>query len=195
MKKILVFASIVGVVGTFGLSADMAVAGDVVPRVAASRAAVKQFFGNLKGQLVSAIKAGGPENAIDVCNQSAPQIATEVSEKVGWRVARTSLKLRNPSNAPDDWEESVLREFEARKAAGEDPAKMEYAAYVPNGKTMEFRYMKAIPTAAKPCLACHAAKVPAGVEKALAEHYPDDKARGYKAGDIRGAFTITQPVN
>ena len=44
------------------------------------------------------------------------------------------------------------------------------------------------------CLACHGAKIPAAVEEALKADYPNDKARGYKAGDIRGAFTISIPV-
>jgi hypothetical protein len=33
------------------------------------------------------------------------------------------------------------------------------------------------------------------VAKTLAEFYPDDKARGFKVGDIRGAFTIVQPAD
>jgi hypothetical protein len=56
------------------------------------------------------------------------------------------------------------------------------------------RYMKAIPTAAKPCLACHGAKISPEVAAKLDDIYPEDKARGYGAGDIRGAFTIRQPM-
>jgi hypothetical protein len=58
-----------------------------------------------------------------------------------------------------------------------------------------FRWMKAIPTA-KVCLNCHGGDtVAAPVEAKLKELYPTDQARGYSVGDIRGAFTITQPMN
>lgn len=62
-----------------------------------------------------------------------------------------------------------------------------------NGKN-EFRYMKANPTASKPCLACHSTKIKQQVTAKLNETYPDDKAFGYNARDIRGAFTIRQPM-
>ncbi|MCK5167768.1 MAG: DUF3365 domain-containing protein [Rhodospirillaceae bacterium] len=172
------------------VSVNAEAAGDPAARAGESRVAVKEFFGALKGELVAAIKAGGPVNAIKTCNIEAPAIAASISEKKGWRVARTSLKLRNQSNAPDAWETRVLKYFDKRKVAGDDPTKMEVYQVVDG----TFRYMKAIPTAAKPCLACHGEKVPPKVEEALKALYPDDKARGYKAGDIRGAFTISQPM-
>jgi hypothetical protein len=53
--------------------------------------------------------------------------------------------------------------------------------------------MKAIPTG-KVCLKCHGEKIDPDVEASLKQNYPRDKARGFKEGDIRGAFTITQPM-
>ena len=70
---------------------------------------------------MSALAVGGPTDAIEVCKIAAPEIAATASDAQGWRIGRTSLKLRNPANAPDAWELAVLRDFEARKAAGEDP--------------------------------------------------------------------------
>ena len=80
----------------------------------------------LKQELLAGMQEGGPVNAISVCNLSAPGIANTYSVRHSWDVGRTSLKLRNPDNVPDAWERSVLESFEARKGAGEDPAKMEY---------------------------------------------------------------------
>ncbi len=173
------------------LLAAPALAASVDDRAASSRAVIKDFFGELKGELVGAIKAGGPTNAIGVCNSKAPGIAKKHSDMKGWSVGRTSLKLRNPGNAPDAWEVAVLKKFDARLAAGDDPAKMEHYEVVGN----QFRYMKAIPTAPKPCLACHGEKLDPAVSAKLAELYPADNATGYKAGQIRGAFTIVQPMN
>lgn len=163
-------------------------------RAQASRAAVQQFAGMLKGELQAGMKAGGPVQAIDVCHTRAPQIAQELSAKHGWSVARTSLKLRNPGNAPDAWETQVLNEFEARKAAGADPNTLEYSAVVDQDGRQVYRYMKAIPTG-QVCLSCHGGDAVAPqVEAKLQQWYPHDQARGYQAGDLRGAFTLTKPL-
>jgi len=176
------------------LSAAPAGAVDLTSQVNASRAAIKGFFGELGGELKGALKKAGPLEAIKVCNTKAMGITSAHSEKNGWQIGRTSLKPRNAANAPDAWETDILKQFDARKAAGEDPKKMEhYEVVTQNGKQV-FRYMKAIPTAEKPCLVCHGSNLKPPIAEALDKLYPHDQARGYKAGDIRGAFTITQPM-
>jgi len=152
---------------------------------------VKQFMGNLKGELMSAMKAGGPINAVKVCNTKAKVITQKASEQNKMEVGRTSLKLRSSVNAPDAWETKVLHEFEKRKAAGEAVKPMEYAEVVDNNGMKQFRYMKAIPVA-KPCLHCHGEKVKTEVLNKISALYPTDKAIGYKLGEVRGAFTITK---
>ncbi len=54
--------------------------------------------------------------------------------------------------------------------------------------------MKAIPTGGV-CLSCHGQRISQPVEAKLERLYPNDRARGYELGDIRGAFTITQPLD
>ena len=177
-----------------GLAACQSVSNDELDRrTAESRAVTMEFMQTLKGELQAAMKAGGPVNAIQVCNKRAPEIAAGFSEQKGWMVARTSLKYRNPNNAPDAWERTVLEQFEGRKANGEDPKQMEYADVVEDDGVKKFRFMKAIPTGPV-CLACHGETIDAAVESRIQELYPEDRARGYNAGDIRGAFTITQPL-
>lgn len=169
-------------------------AGDYTAEVAASRATAKEFMQTLKQELQGGMQDGGPVNAINVCNLSAPGIANTYSVSHGWDVGRTSLKLRNPDNAPDAWERSVLESFEERKGAGEDPAKMEHYEVVRQDGVKELRYMKAIPTA-QLCLACHGENIDSITRTRLEKLYPDDQAAGYKVGDIRGAFSITQPLD
>ena len=166
---------------------------DLEPHAAESRVVVKEFMQNLKGELQTAMKAGGPVNAIRVCNETAPGIAEALSTQKGWEVGRTSLKVRNPDNAPDVWEEKVLKQFETRKVGGEDPKTLEYFEMVKTDDGKVFRYMKAIPTG-EVCLACHGESIAAPVREKLQALYPYDKATGYKVGDLRGAFTITQPM-
>ena len=156
-------------------------------RVNESRAVIKEFAGQLVGRLQQALQEGGPENAIQVCNIAAPGIASNLSDKYNWSIERTSLKIRNPNNEPDAWEQTVLKGFEQRKQNGADVTKLDYYEMTPDG----FRYMKAIPTQAL-CLTCHGETVADSVKSKLAELYPNDKATGFKIGDIRGAFTIIQ---
>ena len=179
--------------GLVTLSVDIQAA-DYDAEVNASRETVQEFMQTLKKELQAAMQEGGPVNAVSVCNLTAPAIASTYSVRNGWDVGRTSLKLRNPDNAPDAWERSVLEDFETRKLAGEDPARMEFYEVVRENGVTELRYMKAIPTAGL-CLACHGEQVDSITKARLETLYPEDQALGYQAGDIRGAFTITQPLS
>ena len=109
-------------------------------------------------------------------------------------IGRTSLKIRNSANAPDNWELAVLRQFEARKIQGEPADKLEFFAVIDDDKGQKtFRYMKAIPTVAL-CLNCHGETLSPEVAAKLKELYPNDQAHGFKEGDLRGAFTIAKPL-
>lgn len=167
--------------------------GDSDKRVADSRAVSMDFMKTLKTELMGALKQGGASKAIEVCQKKAPAIAAQLSKKHGWEVSRTSLKLRNPANAPDAWEQAVLEKFEVRRTKGEDPKTLEYYEIVKQGDKKVFRYMKAIPTGGL-CLQCHGEKLDPVVQQKLKQLYPQDKATGFKAGDIRGAFTIKQSM-
>lgn len=168
---------------------------DTEARSKASLAVIKQFAGSLQAELKGAMQASGPVAAIAVCSEKAPAIAARHAAETGWEVGRTSLKYRNPDNAPDDWERAVLQSFERRKAAGEDITKMVQAEFTEQDGKKVFRFMKAIPTV-EICLNCHGGDtVKPEVAAKLAEFYPDDKARGFSVGDIRGAFTIVQPAD
>jgi len=164
-------------------------------RVAAARNAAKTFQGALQSELQAAMKAGGPTEAIEVCKTRAPAIGADISKKEKMQIGRTSLKLRNAANAPDAWEKTVLELFALRKKGGENPANLEFYEVTTRDGKKVFRYMKAIaiPEGA-PCLACHGEKIDAGAAAKLKQLYPNDQATGYRTGDIRGAFTVTQPM-
>ena len=167
---------------------------DLDSKKAASRQAVQAYGKALKGELVAAMKAGGPVNAVGVCNVAAPAIEHSVSTDKGVMISRTSLKHRNANNAPSDWQEKVLNDFEARKSAGDDPGKLEFAQVVDTDSGQEYRYMKAISTG-DVCLKCHGDALPDDLTAKLSELYPDDKATGYAKGDIRGAFVVVEQLN
>ncbi|MCB1912645.1 MAG: DUF3365 domain-containing protein [Rhodocyclaceae bacterium] len=145
--------------------------------------------------LKAEIEKGGPEGAMVVCREKAPEMAKAASEKTGWKIRRVSLKNRNPKAVPDAWEQAALEDFDRRAAAGESPAKLEKAELVTEGDSKSYRYMKALPTQPL-CLECHgsSADISPAVKAKLAELYPDDKAVGYSVGQIRGAMTIRKPL-
>lgn len=176
------------------IAAPAAAADDVDPRVASSRAAAKAYATAMQSMLMNAFEAGERRDAIAICNVAAPEIAADVSEEEDWKIARTSHKLRNPSNAPDPWERRVLDDFLAKAQAGADLAKLEHWEEVEAGGRRAFRYMKAIPTG-NICLTCHGDDIDAPIAARLDELYPQDQARGFKLGELRGAFTITQPLD
>lgn len=159
-----------------------------------ARAAVKGLGETLKTQLVAAIKAGGPVSAVSVCRTIAPEIAEDQSRAHGVSVGRTALKVRNPANAPDAFERRVLEDFVRKIDAGADPAKLEYTETVVAGGEKVFRYMKAIPTTAEPCLTCHGPNLEPALRAEILRLYPNDQATGFAAGSLRGAFTVTQKL-
>lgn len=162
-------------------------------REAAAKSAIKDFATQLQARLKSAMAEGGPVNAIEVCNHDAPEIARSISEGRRYDVARTSLKLRNPANAPDAWERQILESFEARKAAGAPITTLEKSAFVEIDGKPHFRFMKAIPTMPL-CVSCHGKDIAPAVDATLDTLYPEDQARGFAPGDIRGAFTVTMEI-
>jgi PBP1b-binding outer membrane lipoprotein LpoB len=166
---------------------------DMSMHVEAAKKGIMVLGSNLKGELTTAMKAGGPVEAIAVCNEKAPEIAKQISAQNSMSISRTSMKNRNPENAPTAWQAKVLQEFETRKANGEDLKTMAYSEVVEHEGKQEFRFMKAIPTGAV-CLNCHGADIKPAVMEKIQALYPEDKATGFSEGDIRGAFVVTKSL-
>lgn len=149
---------------------------------------IPAFAAQLLGTVRQAIADGGPGAAVQACHALAPQIASEHSRQA-WQIGRTSLKVRNPDNAPDAWERRVLHDFAAAAASGTPVAQLRHAEEVDG----QYRYMQAI-AVGEPCLACHGATIRTEVENAIDQYYPHDQARGYQLGELRGAFTLSRPI-
>lgn len=145
-------------------------------------AAKTALFTALMGELVPAMRQGGPPAAIEICADRAPDLARAVSTEHGLTIGRTSWRLRNPKNAPPVWAELPL---DAR------PAEPLHLA----DRGGRFGAIMPIHVNAQ-CLACHGAKdaLAPGVAKALAARYPDDAATGFAAGDLRGWFWVEVPA-
>jgi hypothetical protein len=156
---------------------------------AQAREACGRLAKALMAELTSALQEGGPSQAVSVCKDRAPAIAAEVSQLCGVHVRRTALRVRNPENAPDAWETSVLKDFQHRIGKGEDPSGVERSETVDEAGKKVFRYMKAIPTG-EPCLTCHGSDLDPALRVKIQAFYPKDEATGFQKGELRGAFTV-----
>ena len=158
-----------------------------------SRQLTMQLGGQLKGELTKAIAEGGPIAAINVCYLRAPEIAAQLSQASGARVGRTALRVRNPSNAPDELERTVLEQFAADLGSGPVDRPLEAVFEIRRGDAVERRYMRAIPTDAL-CLTCHGKTIAPELAAAIARDYPKDQATGFEQGQLRGAFSVVWPA-
>lgn len=152
-------------------------------RLARGAAALAPF----KQELQAALQAGlakGLAEAVDVCRVRAPEIARAAGGE-GVELGRSSHRLRNPANAPRAWVKPLLDAYVA-DPAGARPRAVDLGA----GRV---GYVEPI-TVQPPCLACHGASVAEPVRAKLAELYPDDRAVGFRAGDLRGLFWAELPA-
>jgi cytochrome c551/c552 len=70
-------------------------------------------------------------------------------------------------------------------------ANLEYRDIITENNARYYRYAKAIKEQ-KTCLACHGQSkdISTEVQNALDKQYPNDIARSYEVGDVRGAVSI-----
>lgn len=167
---------------------------DMETEVTAAKTAIKALAAALQTELKAAMQTGGPVAAIGVCNTQAMPITQKVAEEQGLSLSRVSLKNRNPANVPNEWQTVVLEGFQQKQAEGTDISSLAWSEIVSVDGDQEFRFMKAIPTGAV-CLACHGTELSPQVTRMLADLYPLDRATGYQAGDIRGAFVATRKLS
>ncbi len=161
----------------------------VAKAVDKARQAASAFTQELLATLLSEMRAGGPLRALTVCSVKAQELARAYSQD-GVTVRRVTLKPRNPANRPDEVEESQLVLLVHRWEKGKNAT--ETADWIQEGNRLMVRYMRPI-TVGDLCLTCHGPveKLDPQVRAFLAEHYPEDKAVGYKVGDFRGAVSVT----
>ena len=159
--------------------------------VSEAKQITKTFAEALKSELVTAMKSGGPINALGVCNIEAMPITSQIASQYSANVSRVSLKNRNPNNVPNEWQRVVLEDFNVRATGGESIENMASVSVVDNNGKNQVRFMKALPTGGA-CLACHGQDLGSDVQAELSVLYPEDKATGYSLGEVRGAIVVVK---
>ena len=142
----------------------------------------------LSSTLTIKIQEGGIPGAVEFCNQSALPITSKMSAYHRAEIKRTSLKFRNPQNAPTEEETEVLKHFSEALSQGDS-----LRPVVQLEKDGQPHYYAPILTQKK-CLMCHGElnrELSVAVDSIIKSRYPEDLATGYKEGDLRGMWSVT----
>lgn len=151
------------------------------PRVERGMQAMDAVQARLFQALGDALGEGPASGALEVCSEIAQPLTAEVAAEAGIEVGRTSLKIRNPENEPEDWVRPWLKEHWQEPAAGIMPMVVDLGDAIgiarPIG-TMDL------------CETCHGPEeaLAAELRESLERLYPEDQAVGFMTGDLRGAF-------
>lgn len=119
-----------------------------------------------------------------VCAPAGEELKKWSAEN-GFKVRQVSEKNRNPQHRPNEMEQQVLARFSKDRTLrrielpSRDPQNTGHFVFAP------------IDVAAS-CLACHGSKETR--PKFIVEKYPNDLAHGFKAGDLRGMFSVFVPL-
>ena len=168
---------------------------DVEQAEQTAREAAQQLTTTLLGAVQRAMKEGGSAHAVRVCAGKAQELTDEVAAEYHVALRRVTEKPRNPLDSPDAYERRVLAGFAAQAKEGTLDAATVHVEVVTADGGRALRFLKPL-TIKKPCLACHgtAEQISAEVAAVLQERYPADRATGYATGDLRGAISVTVPL-
>ncbi len=147
----------------------------------------KELLTQLGSKLSHEIKTNGLMKAAEFCNSNALTLTEEVNlrQVQGVSVKRISLKERNAANAPTPDEAAVL---ESMQKMLEDKS---LPAYIVEEKNKIYKYYKPLLITKEVCLKCHGdIRKNTQLNEFIKEYYPQDKATGYKMGDLRGAVLV-----
>ena len=158
-----------------------------------ARAAADSLGDELMGLLAAALERGGPSLAIQYCADSA-QVRTLRHWRNGIYIRRVSERVRNVDDTPDAMERRLLERLAELHRAGALPPELVQVVRAPDG-TSQLQYVR--PLIVQPrCLVCHGdpATFEPEVRAVLAKRYPEDRATGYRAGELRGAVSVRVPL-
>lgn len=146
-----------------------------------------ELINKLMPKLQNEIQTNGLIAAAKFCHANALILTEEVNlyQIEGLNVKRISLKQRNPANAPSVDEAKVLESMQKLLEQKKLPA------YIVTEDTRAYTYYKPLVIKKEACLMCHGdLSKNLELSQFLTEHYPEDKATGYKMGDLRGAIAV-----
>jgi hypothetical protein len=145
--------------------------------IVSAELATKALGNTMKERVSAAMREGGPLAAIPACQSDAATL-TAAAGSNDVRVGRSSAKLRNPDNAGPEWVQDWLQDNQDKRFDD-----VTGTSDIVDGEARLIRPIQVEPG----CLGCHGTHIEQATQTALAAAYPQDKATGYAAGDLRGA--------
>jgi hypothetical protein len=142
----------------------------------------------LGSQLKAAMTSGGPIAGIQVCQQVGQSLTSSTNEELdGVKVTRTSLKVRNPKNAPTLGDKQVMENWLKQVADGGEFPKNEIV-HREDGTAVVYQPI----ITQQLCMKCHGDPSTFAPEliSLIEKHYPDDQATGFTEGSLRGVFKV-----
>ena len=157
--------------------------------------AAGEFSERLRARLSTAMQREGLARAVEVCHSDAPAIAEEVMQRFDVRLGRVSThgRNRNPGNAPEGWQSGVLADFQRDIDGGGDAAEQRFVQATDLPEGVALRVMYGIRTQ-QVCETCHGVEPLPEAAEVIARLYPNDRATGYREGDLRGGLWVEVPA-
>lgn len=146
-----------------------------------------ELIEKLGKKLKQEIETGGLVKAAKFCNANAMTLTEEVSlhQHEGISLKRISLQERNAANAPTEDERKALESLQ------EFLTHQKLPEYFVEERERVYKYYKPLIITKELCLACHGEiEKDSELSRFMDEHYPQDKAKGYKMGELRGAVVV-----
>lgn len=159
-----------------------------------ARQAAAALEARFRSDILERIDRGeDPAGVFIAYRENAETMTAETAKLFSIDLKRTSQRLSNRDNAPDDWELKQLDNFQFADEAGLDLATMDVAEIVTEGEDRYFRWMKPI-TVTETCLVCHGEQVPVPILRLFAQDYPENEATGYFEYELRGAYSVKKKL-
>jgi len=125
---------------------------------------------------------------------NVPGWGKEISDSSRFDFSRTALGVRNPANAPDEWERRQMELFNFLADRGQDPESFEVAEIVQEGDEKVFRWLRPV-VMSETCLTCHGEALDSRIRLLLGQEYSLDEASGYSEGQLGGAYSIRKVLS
>ncbi len=146
----------------------------------------RSFLRQLQQLLQEALQSG-PEAAVRVCADTAQRFTSDFARHHGISLRRVALRWRNRNNQPDSVEAWWIEQFQRWRQEGRS---LDTLIVLRQGSQLHL--LRPIVIQTPLCLMCHGGPddIPPSVAQVIAEQYPEDRARGFRLGDVRGALSI-----
>ena len=147
-------------------------------------------FQALSGKLQQAMEKGGPSHAVEFCSLNALSIVDSLSELHGAKIRRTSDRIRNVNDLPDQDEARVLQNMLGEWKLTDNSATLSHRVELVDDSVA---YYRPIFINSPACLKCHGmsgSTLDSAAQTAIDVRYQNDLATGYRPNDLRGMWSV-----